>query len=131
VIFEIHAMLQKRKMASRNETVSNDDPSWGATAKTVRRGSFLTKAQAVEIYKHKLRIQTQGGAGGSKLRGQSKDISQLYDISSKAVKDIWCHKTWKHATHHLWSPASSGRATDVDDKVSENNEVLMNLIHRP
>jgi hypothetical protein len=92
-------------------------------AKTIRRGSVLTEAQAVEIYKHKLRIQGQGGAGGAKLRGKSNGISQLFNISFKTVKDIWCHKTWKRATHHLWIPNSAERDHDCEVRTLVESEV--------
>ena len=91
-------------------------------AKTIRRGSVLTEAQAVEIYKHKLRIQSQG-AGGAKLRGQSNDVAQPFNISSKTVKDIWCHKTWKHATHHLWIPNSAERDHAGEVRTLDESEV--------
>jgi hypothetical protein len=36
------------------------------------------------------------------MRGQSTAVALKFNISFKTVKDIWQHKTWKHATYHLW-----------------------------
>jgi hypothetical protein len=71
-------------------------------AKAVRKGIILTQAQAVEIYKFKLAFE-KDHSRDKETRGQSQLVSRLFSISFKTVKDIWSHKTWKHATCHLWS----------------------------
>ena len=70
--------------------------------KVVRKGTVLTEAQAVEIYSCKLRLLDASERGEVKLRGQSTAVGEKFSISSKTVKDIWQHKTWKYATFHLW-----------------------------
>jgi hypothetical protein len=71
----------------------------------VRKGTVLTDVQAVEIYRCKLGILAAAGDGEVKMRGQSAAVASKFNISFKTVKDIWHHKTWKHATYHLWPNA--------------------------
>jgi hypothetical protein len=66
---------------------------------------ILTKEQAVEIYKIKLVVASSALAGGLlQQRNPTKttSIGRFYNVSPKAVRDIWNHVTWKSATSFLW-----------------------------
>jgi hypothetical protein len=80
-----------------------------------KRGLVLNRKQAVDIYQYKIQLQSQCTAAGKTMRGQSRDVSLLFDISPKTVKDIWRHKTWKHATFHLWSEVAESVKNSVHD----------------
>jgi hypothetical protein len=101
------------KMSARQNEIEKHT----VTQKTkLHRGVVLTSKQAVEIYLHKILLQGQCRDAGISMRGQSHGVSLLFNISSKTVKDIWLHKTWKHATHHLWDTS-----VFVNDTSSSNS----------
>jgi len=74
--------------------------------KKIMRRKALHKSRAVEIYKHKLALMQAFGDGvytyRATLRGESIKISAKYGVSSRVVRDIWNHVTWKLETMHLW-----------------------------
>jgi hypothetical protein len=51
--------------------------------------ALLTSAKALEIFKKK-----QGPSG----QESAKVVGKMYNVSEKAVRDIWCGRTWAHAT---------------------------------
>jgi hypothetical protein len=65
-----------------------------------RRRIVLSEELAVEIYKHKL---VPSDKNGKMLKGRSATVAKFYNVSPKAIRDIWNHKTWKYATFHIWS----------------------------
>jgi hypothetical protein len=67
----------------------------------VRNGKvILTTDQVLEIYNCKLACETHNGI--KTPRGLSVSVSRLYQVSPKAIRDIWNHITWKRVTCHLW-----------------------------
>jgi hypothetical protein len=94
----------------------------------------MTAEQAEEIYVCKLALLK--GRNGSPERGQSLHVSRIFQVSPKAVRDIWNHRTWKIATQHLWrsiAPFRNGafhsNSTPVNSEHSnDNREVCLCLI---
>ncbi len=74
----------------------------------------LNNELAVEIYKCKLAFVAPSSSIACfqslerRARGQSALISSRFGVSPKTIRDIWNHKTWAHATNHLWSHSENG-----------------------
>jgi len=67
--------------------------------------ALLTEAEAVEIYSYK--------SSGPKnyvplFKGSTTSLSKKYNISPKAIRDIWNHRTWRLATRHMWTGSDTG-----------------------
>jgi hypothetical protein len=60
--------------------------------------ALLTEAEAVEIYSYKL-----CSGNDLLLTGRTTSLSRKYNISPKAIRDIWNHRTWRRATRHMWT----------------------------
>ncbi len=66
--------------------------------------ALLTEDEAMEIYSYKTSNPKNlecaplitGGLG-------TKSLSKKYNISPKAIRDIWNHRTWRQATRHMWT----------------------------
>ncbi len=68
---------------------------------------ILTPHLAMEIYAHKLLLQTPRDFGScldaaGLLKGQSTQIAKKYNVSAKTIRDIWNRRTWTFATCSLW-----------------------------
>ena len=68
---------------------------------------ILTPQLALEIYSHKLLLQTPRDFGSCfeaarLLKGQSTHIGRKYNVSAKTIRDIWNRRTWTFATCSLW-----------------------------
>ena len=71
----------------------------------------LTLEQARAIYLDKLEFMTSHIPSRTyancftpeenALRGKSALVSYRYNVSPKTIRDIWCRKTWIHATNDL------------------------------
>ena len=69
-----------------------------------RPRALLTEQQAVEIYKYRRATDhSQSDSYYSHLVGKSSDVAVKYNISPKAVRDIWNRRTWIQETRHLWA----------------------------
>ena len=83
----------------------------------VVNGQVLCAAQVVEIYKHKLCLLEPNSfesclqTAESRIKGQSGRIAGMFGVSPKTVRDIWNHRTWAYATHHLWAQEEGGTAS--------------------
>jgi hypothetical protein len=62
-----------------------------------RSGAALTDKLAAEIYAFKIALRVLAD-----FSGMSSNIARIFNVSPKAVRDIWNHSSWKHATRHLW-----------------------------
>ena len=72
------------------------------------KGIHLTDELAREIYGHKLKLDgINCKTAGARIKGPSAAIARIYNVSPKAVRDIWNHITWKYATSHLWNNEKS------------------------
>ena len=75
---------------------------------------LLNDALAVEIYKCKLALHAPSSSMScfqsweKRVRGQSARVSPRFGVSPKTIRDIWNHKTWVHATCHLWMQSEYG-----------------------
>jgi hypothetical protein len=81
-----------------------------------RRGTVLSEDLAVEIYSQKLVYINRSDSDGRVLlerrfKGHSSIVARIYNVSSKTIRDIWNHVTWKYATHHLWSDGEEVKHT--------------------
>lgn len=66
--------------------------------------ALLTEQQAVEIYKYRnAKDRRQAHLFFSHLVGKSSVLAMKYNISPKAVRDIWNRRTWTQETRHLWT----------------------------
>jgi hypothetical protein len=68
----------------------------------------MTESLAIEIYrlKHTANDQRSKTPGAKCLK--PGDIAEMFQVTPKAVRDIWNHVTWKYATKHLWTISSEG-----------------------
>ena len=72
------------------------------------RRYVLKEEQALEIYMYKISMikskMCSHGVDSSviSLRGLSIPLAKKYNISTKAVRDIWNRKSWTHVTSRLW-----------------------------
>ena len=69
----------------------------------------LTAEDAVEIYRRKLILLNSNNSESPqtrriKQRNERATLANKYHVSSKAIMDVWNHKTWVQATSHLWEP---------------------------
>jgi hypothetical protein len=62
--------------------------------------ALLTEAEAVEIYSYKSSSSTTYSPPHI---GKTASLSKKYNISPKAIRDIWNHRTWRTATRHMWT----------------------------
>jgi hypothetical protein len=68
-----------------------------------RKRAVLTDQQAAEIFKLRLAVGAFDSARQHLFTSRSAQVSKLYGVSPKAVRDIWNMRTWRHATKQLWS----------------------------
>jgi hypothetical protein len=78
----------------------------------------LTPHLAMEIYSHKLLLQTPRDFGSCfetarLLKGQSTHIAKKYNVSAKTIRDIWNRRTWTFATCSLWRGEMSKSAASA------------------
>jgi len=75
-------------------SASNAAPQQGGLATSEQNKmtkATLTDQDAVEIY------VAQGRHGAALLAGR-------FNVTTKAIRDIWRRRTWWRATRHLWTP---------------------------
>ena len=66
--------------------------------------ALLTEQQAIEIYQYRKAAAAHRPAGHTAhLIGRSSAVAMKYNISPKAVRDIWNRRTWTQETRHLWT----------------------------
>jgi hypothetical protein len=61
------------------------------------RRAILTKQQAREIFGYK------NGQGSESSHATSTFLSKKFNISSKAIRDIWTGRSWLDATFDMWN----------------------------
>jgi hypothetical protein len=88
----------------------------------------LTPDLAMEIYAHKVRLQTPTDCctcfnTSMLLKGQSGPIAKKYQVSAKTIRDIWNRRTWTFATCSLWR----GEVTSSAESIPYS-QVYLNLI---
>jgi hypothetical protein len=67
-----------------------------------RPRAILTEAEAVEIYQCQ-RTKPMRFRFDPALTGKTSAVAKKYNVSPKAVRDIWNRRTWTMETQHLWS----------------------------
>ena len=66
--------------------------------------AVLTEQEAAEIYQYrKVKKTHRSGEEADILHGKSAAVAAKYNISPKAVRDIWNRRTWTQVTRHLWT----------------------------
>ena len=68
-----------------------------------RPRALLTEQEAVEIYLYRKAASIRPGKNDALLFGKSSAVATFYNISPKAVRDIWNRRTWIEETRHLWA----------------------------
>jgi hypothetical protein len=68
-----------------------------------RKRAVLTDQQAAEIFKLRLAFGAFDSSRQHLFTSRSAQVSKLYGVSPKAVRDIWNMRTWRHATKQLWT----------------------------
>jgi hypothetical protein len=67
---------------------------------------ILTQAQAVDIFIYKALAQQKPKDAKKKRSFQNtalcSQLSKLYRVNVKTIRDIWNRRNWKLATSHLW-----------------------------
>ena len=67
--------------------------------------NILTQAQAVEIYARKKQCRTESEQTPNSpvwLGASAAAVAHEYNVSPKAVRDIWNRRSWTRETRHLW-----------------------------
>jgi hypothetical protein len=111
-------------------------PAAGSTDSKSR--IVLNDALAVEIYKCKLAFDApsssvsffQSRGERARGRGQSARVSSRFGVSPKTIRDVWNHKTWAHATNHLWTQPPDGSPVSSAERfgqIKPSTHSLMNL----
>jgi hypothetical protein len=81
--------------------------------------AVLTKGQAVEIYSFGKTIRLQEDKSSMLHENGPAGVAKRYNVSPKAIRDIWNRRTWTQETEHLW---------EVTDKpISRIPELLSSL----
>jgi hypothetical protein len=84
------------------------------TSSDTKSRIVLNESLAVEIYQYKLAFSAPSSPVSCfqslerRIRGQSARVSSEFGVSPKTIRDVWNHKTWVHATNHLWSHIQNG-----------------------
>jgi hypothetical protein len=68
-----------------------------------RKRAVLTDQQAADIFKLRLAFGAFDSSRQHLFTSRSAQVSKLYGVSPKAVRDIWNMRTWRHATKQLWT----------------------------
>ena len=65
--------------------------------------------QAIEIYKHKIANQKIARPNResnrsivASMRRETKKLAKTYEVTVRAIQDIWKRLSWAFATSHLW-----------------------------
>ena len=69
-----------------------------------RKRASLDEKSAVEIF---LAKRTMMGARS----GLSRRLANKYEVTAKAVRDVWVIRTWTNATKPYWSDAQANAGT--------------------
>ena len=64
---------------------------------------MLTEDAVLEIYRIKISFQEDQTLHHYSIRGKSGDISKIYGVSARTIRDIWSRRTWAYVTVKLWS----------------------------
>ena len=64
--------------------------------------AVLTATQAIEIYSYR-KVKSNGQKTDSLLSGRSAAVAKKFNVSPKAIRDIWNRRTWSQETKHLWT----------------------------
>jgi hypothetical protein len=77
-----------------------------------RKRAVLTNQQAAEIFQLRLSFGILDSTRQHLFTSRSAQVSKMYGVSPKAVRDIWNMRTWRHATKHLWTEQDCLREGD-------------------
>ena len=87
---------------------------------------ILTQAQAVDIFIYKALAQQKPKDAKKKRSFQNtalcSQLSKLYRVNVKTIRDIWNRRNWKLATSHLW-PLIDGNNHHVILSADEESSV--------
>ena len=64
--------------------------------------AILTETQAIEIYTYR-KMNNNSPKTDTRLSGRSAAVAEKFNVSPKAVRDIWNRRTWTQETQHLWT----------------------------
>jgi uncharacterized membrane protein YgcG len=64
--------------------------------------AVLTETQAIEIYSYR-KPKASRQMTDPILSGRSAAVAKKFNISPKAIRDIWNRRTWTQETQHLWT----------------------------
>ncbi len=81
-----------------NSVAMSSEHHYGATKGPIHRfrhRALLTEREAVEIYSMRQSC--------SNLAATPAALSKHYNVSPKAIRDIWNRRTWGPETEHLWT----------------------------
>jgi hypothetical protein len=65
--------------------------------------AVLTTIQAIEIYSYRKNKANRSTKADPLLSGRSVAVAKKFNVSPKAIRDIWNRRTWTHETKHLWT----------------------------
>jgi hypothetical protein len=64
--------------------------------------AVLTATQAIEIYSYR-KTKSNCHKKDPLLTGRSAAVAKKFNVSPKAIRDIWNRRTWTQETQHLWT----------------------------
>ena len=64
--------------------------------------AVLTATQAIEIYSYR-KTRSNGPKTDPLLTGRSAAVAKKFNVSPKAIRDIWNRRTWTQETQHVWT----------------------------
>jgi hypothetical protein len=73
--------------------------------------ALLTEREAVEIY-----LCRKSSSSGHKV--STNALSKKYNVSPKAIRDIWNRRTWAPETRHLWTDGERPMIREKKSKIS-------------
>ena len=70
----------------------------------ISRPMPLAEKQVLEIYKIKIGLQKKfAQTEWITIRGKCGDVSRIFGVSARTIRDIWSRRTWASVTDQLWS----------------------------
>jgi hypothetical protein len=104
-----------------------------------RKRAVLTDQQAAEIFKLRLAFGAFDSSRQHLFTSRSAQVSKLYGVSPKAVRDIWNMRTWRHATKKLWTDQDiirdagkySAAKTEIQRAPSGDERSVSKCVGRP
>jgi hypothetical protein len=90
--------------------------------------ALLTETDAIQIYMHRRNSKRSAESGKMVMQMATK-----FNVSPKAIRDIWSRRTWAPETQHLWTQGEVAmvRVKNSKPKSSDSSRSDQNSGHSP